>query len=249
MCFSAETSFGSAATLIAAGAWCVRTANRRAPWFRPLAVVPCLFGAQQVAEGLVWVGLHRRAPGLVQVSAGVYLFFALAFWPTWFSVAALLIEPEPGRRRFLAVWAALSTAWFVVVFLPLLGDFGPPGAREVNHSIRYDYADAGGRWQEPLGRWAQRLLYCLTSAVPLLATSARRLLLVPVGSSVLSAAVAACLFDYAFTSVWCLWSAVASLALMHAVSIAPPRPLDRTQPRQQGGGYPGLPPETAPGPQ
>lgn len=187
-------------------------------------MVPCLFGIQQASEGLVWVGLDRQAARLVQVSAGVYLFFALAFWPTWFSVAASLIEPEPGRRRFLAVWAALSTMWFLVVFLPLLGEFGPPTAREVHHSIRYEYADAGGRWQEPLGRWVQRLLYFLTAAVPLLTTSARRLLLIPVGLSVLSAVVAACLFDQAFTSVWCLWSAVASVTLMYAVSIAPKEP-------------------------
>src|SRR5262249_52495325 len=104
MCFSAEVSFGSAATLIAAGAWCLRTAYRRAPWFWPLAIVPCLFGVQQASEGLVWMGLHRRADGLVQVAAGVYLFFALAFWPTWFSVAASAMESKPGRRRFLALW-------------------------------------------------------------------------------------------------------------------------------------------------
>ena len=224
MCFSAEVSFGSAAVLISAGAWCLRSATRRALWIWPFALVPCLFGVQQASEGLVWVGLHRQAAGLVQVSAGVYLFFALAFWPTWFSVAATLIESHPVRRRFLAVWAASSTGWFFVIFLPLVGEFGPPTVREVHHSIRYEYADTGGRWQEPLELWVQRLLYILTAGVPLVTTSARKLLLIPLGSSLLSAVVAACLFDHAFTSVWCLWSAVASAGLVYAVAIAPEKP-------------------------
>src|SRR5262245_47232175 len=153
MCFSAEASFGSAGTLIAAGAWCLRIANRRARWSWPIAVVPLLFGVQQASEGFVWVGLHRHAGRLLQVSAIVYLFFALAFWPTWFSVAASVIEREPGRRRFLAAWAALSTAWFFVMFLPLMGDVGSLDVSVEKHSIRYEYADAGCSWQEPPGPW------------------------------------------------------------------------------------------------
>jgi hypothetical protein len=221
MCFSAEVSFGSAVTLAAAGAWCVRTAIRRAPWLWPLAIVPCLFGVQQASEGLVWVGLRGRSDRLVQVSARVYLFFALAFWPTWFSVAASRIESEPGRRRFLTAWAALSTSWFFVIYLPMVWGNSPPSVCEVCHSIRYEYADAGGMWQEPPGRWVQRLLYVLTASVPLLLSSARRLLLAPVALSVLSAVLAACLFDYAFTSVWCLWSAAVSVSLIYVVSTAP----------------------------
>lgn len=230
MCFSAEVSFGSALVLISAGAWCMRTAIRRAPWLRPLAIVPCLFGVQQASEGLVWVGLHHNATGLVEISAGVFLFFALAFWPIWFSVAMFLIESEPRRRKFLLVWAMLSTAWLVVIFLPLLGEYAPPHAEVVHHSIHYKYADLGGRWQSPLGLWVQRLLYILTVTVPVFTSSAKRLMLPPLGLSILSAIVTVCLFDYAFTSVWCLWSALVSLWLIHAISTAPKEP-----PNQSGG--------------
>lgn len=224
MCISAEVSFGSAAALISAGAWCLRTAARRARWLWPLAVVPCLFGVQQAFEGFVWVGLHQQAAGLVEISAGVYLFFALAFWPTWFCVAAVLMESEPRRRRFLAVWAVLSTGWLIFVFLPVLGDFGPPHARVLHHSIRCDYSDAGGWCQDPLGRWGQRLLYGLTVTVPVLTSSASRLMRLPLGLSLFSAIVAACLFDYAFTSVWCLWSAFVSFWLIRVISTAPKEP-------------------------
>ena len=78
MCFSPEASFGLGAVLLPAGAYCVRTAVKRNPPWLPLALTPLLFGAQQVCEGLVWVGLRAEEATLVRPASLLFLFFGLA---------------------------------------------------------------------------------------------------------------------------------------------------------------------------
>jgi hypothetical protein len=220
MCFSPEVSFGSAAILASSSAWCLREAARKARWFWPLAAVPGFFALQQASEGFVWIGLDRDDARVVESAARVYLFFAIAFWPTWFSVTAVLIEPSGIPRRFLGAWMVVSTLWFSAVYLPIGRHLTSSNVRVVHHSIRYETSDAGATSLKPLTVWGQRLLYAITSAVPLLVMSARKLTVIPVGSTVVTGAVAAYVYDAAFTSVWCLSAAAFSLALMHSAAIA-----------------------------
>ena len=221
MCHSAEASFGSAALLMVAGGWCLRTTAKRAPWLWPIAVVPFLFGVQQMLEGFVWVGLHQQNTTLTLAAAGMYLFFAVAFWPFWFSLAAFLLETDPRRRKFLGLFALLSTGWFFACYVPLFRDFAAPSIHEVGHSIRYDYADSGGIWNHFAKVWVIRSCYLLTTLMPLMIMSARKLFMLPAALASVTAAAAALYFDHAFTSVWCLWGALTSLSVMRIVSLAP----------------------------
>ena len=111
MCYSAEASFGSGALLLVAGAWSLRTAVRKSPWMWPFAVVPVLFGVQQCTEGFVWLGIHGEKPWLVEVASRVYLLFAIAFWPFWYSFAAWKTEVNPRQKGFLGFWMGLSLMW------------------------------------------------------------------------------------------------------------------------------------------
>jgi len=224
MCYSPEVSFGSAAGLLSVGVYTFRTALRRARWFWPLAVVPCFFGVQQASEGFVWVGFDRDDSRLVLTAATIYLFFAVAFWPTWFSVSAALIEPSDWKRRWLFLWAALSTGWFFAVYLPMLKSLEATTVHVVGHSVRYETTDPGVAALDSVDVWMQRLLYALTVALPILAASPRKVLFVPVSLSLVSGVVAAILFDYAFTSVWCLWCAFVSATLVYSVMTAPSNP-------------------------
>ncbi len=219
MCFSPEVSFASAAMLIPTGMFALWTAARKCPRLWPLAIVPCVFGVQQACEGVVWLGLHCGDSRLSSAAARIYLFFALAFWPIWFSASAAIIEPTATRRRFLTIWAVLSTAWFWLAYYPVMAN--PSGAMPCihHHSIRYGHADMLG--VEPLGRWAIRLLYLATIAVPLLATSLWRTLLVPAALGVISAGAATLAYDHAFTSVWCLFAGVLSASLLYTIRTAP----------------------------
>lgn len=216
MCFSPEVSFASAAALVPVGLWCLGTARKKAPQLWPIAVVPIVFGIQQASEGLVWLAIQGGHSRLGTAAGLAYLFFAIAFWPVWFSTSAVMIEPQIGRRHFLSAWAVVSTGWFWLGYLPVLTDPNGAASYVYHHSIRYERVD--GFVHDPLLRWTLRVLYVLTSSIPLLVSSWRRVLMAPVLLGVGSAAVAALLYDHAFTSVWCLWSAVLSVAF--AVSIA-----------------------------
>ncbi len=218
MCFSPEASFASATVLLPFGVYTVKLAARTAPRLWPLALVPCLFGVQQACEGAVWLGLERGDTALTQPAARAYLFFALAFWPFWFSTCAALIEPKRGRRGLLGVFALLSTGWFWFAYLPVLVDPNAAGACVCRHSIRYTHPDT--LVARPSGSWELRAAYLLTAALPIGCCSLRRVLFVPLALAVGSAGVAALVFDYAFTSVWCLFAAVLSVSIAHSIATA-----------------------------
>lgn len=220
MCYSAEVSFASASTLIPMGVYCLRAAAVKAPRYWPLAAIPLFFGIQQVAEGLVWTGVARADRPMVAVAAQFYLFFAMAFWPTWFSLSAFLIETRSALRRCLAAWTVLSTGWFFIYYLPMALGAIPVEVLVVRHSIRYEHPwDAAAL--SVTARTGLRLLYLFTAAVPLLLTSERRKLYLPVALGTASAVVAAWSFDYAFTSVWCLLAAVCSTYTTYRFAVLP----------------------------
>lgn len=220
MCYSAEASFVSGVVLMGAGAWCLHRARSRAPWFWPYAIVPCLFAVQQFAEGVVWIGLHHENKTLIENGSAVYLFFALAFWPFWFSFAAWKTTTISPARRFLRFWTIASTIWFFVFFLPALGSLDHSAVAVAGHSVRYEYPDSGGMMATSSGRWIQRTFYLLTGLIPTMVMSERKLLYTPAFLATLSAIAAALYFDQTFTSVWCLWAAFISISLLRSSSFA-----------------------------
>ena len=214
VCFSPEASFVVGGALIPAGAYCLHAARRVAPRFLPLAAMPALYGSQQVAEGFVWLGLEAGDPDRVRAAAGVYLFFALAFWPFWNALSAAVGERSPARRRWLWGFTLLGTGWFWVAYYPLYvsGEY-PLQIDVVHHSIRYQAPDL------PAVRYLSLpvlyTLYLLNGAVPLVWGSARPGRVVGwmlIGSAVVTMAV----FEYAFISVWCLFSALLAGYLCYA---------------------------------
>ena len=60
MCFSATASFTAGAGLLIVGAVAARRA--RQPAELPFALIPALFGVQQLIEGAIWLTLPDNAP-------------------------------------------------------------------------------------------------------------------------------------------------------------------------------------------
>jgi hypothetical protein len=204
VCFSAAASFTAGAALVPAGIYCISAALRKKPSYLGLAVVPLIFGIQQISEGFVWHALAHDSAA-VRVWSLVFLFFALAFWPFWFSVVGALMESDPQRRWTFIAAACVTTMWFWVLYYPLLVGDTPFETHVVEHSIQYDYFTLPiyGYVPRPL----LQLLYLASVALPMArgTESWGRIPGLVLGAA---AVISALVFHHAFVSVWCFFAAV-----------------------------------------
>ena len=140
MCFSATGSFAVATVIAGIGAVAIK--QEKPPSHRMLAVVPLIFAAQQVAEGVVWVTLaeptHAR---LHAMAVALFLGIALVGWPVWVPISLFLAERNPRRRRALAVLSWIGVV--VGVYAAVLLVRGRPTAHVAGHSLAYSYRDRG----------------------------------------------------------------------------------------------------------
>lgn len=230
MCFCADASLGVAAALLPAGAYCADAAWRKDRAYLPLALVPVLFGLQQLCEAQVWVGLGRGNPEAARRASLAFLFFAFAVWPVWVPLAAAAVERRGWKRRAFVALAGAGVLHAVVYYLPVAADGGRGlGPTLVGHSIRYDFS--GVPAVRAAGAWVWPALYLVVVAAPLVASRERRLR--SLGVAVAVAAVASyLLFEYAFASVWCFLAAVLSLYLTYVLHDLPgiPEPVVRPAP-------------------
>lgn len=186
----------------------MRAARRKNRAYLPLSVAPLLFGAQQLFEAGVWIGLGRGSPALVRTAALGFLFFAAALWPCWLPVAAAAIEERGTKRRRLYALAWVGLGFALTVYLPVAVRSDALRVAVVCHSLRYDVSGVptGVR---ALG-WFGQALYLAAVSVPALLSRNRRVRPLGLGL-IVSAAVSQLVFWYAFTSVWCFFAAVLSL--------------------------------------
>ncbi len=236
MCFSAEASFGVAAVLAPAGAYCIRGAFRKKLAYLPMAAIPVFFGLQQFAEGLVWVGLARQDRHFVHAASLFYLFFALPFWPFWIPFCAFISESCPKKKWFIGFISLVGLAVGLVLYLPIvdpdlletrLADHSshydiaagstPKGTFPVENehphpSIRYDISRGLAFALLPPLAW--QLLYLGVVAAPFAVSSTKGYLGLGI-ALLLSAMVSHLFFRYAFVSVWCFFAALLSMVLCH----------------------------------
>lgn len=105
MCFSATASFSAGAVLLAIGTITVKKSESKAEL--PFAMIPLLFGVQQLIEGVIWLTFQFDAPLLNTVMTYLYTLFSHVLWPVYIPFAVLLLEPVHMRRKMI-------TAFFVV---------------------------------------------------------------------------------------------------------------------------------------
>lgn len=104
MCFSATASFAAGTVLLGFGAVTISRVTR--PAEVPYALIPALFGVQQLIEGGLWLTLPDGSAHLSNILTHTYAFFSHVLWPIFVPLAVLLIEPDRRRRRILAGLAA-----------------------------------------------------------------------------------------------------------------------------------------------
>jgi hypothetical protein len=210
MCFSATGSFGVATVIAGIGAVAINQA--KPPSHRMLALVPLLFAAQQVAEGVVWMTIgHATAATLQGVAVDLFLGFALVAWPIWVPISLFVAERNPRRRKALAVLSWMGAA--VGVYATALLLRGRPTAHVAGHSIAYSYVERG-----PALVLALYLPgYVLPTVVPFFISTISRAKLM--GTVLAVSLLATFLIQrQALTSVWCFFAAILSVLIVLSIS-------------------------------
>lgn len=217
MCFSPTASFVASAALTSTGGYCVKETLQRNRRYLPLALLPLLFGLQQLFEGFVWLAIARGRAQQVTVFSYLFLFFAFGLWPFYCPFIVHTLEaPGTARKKALLALTAAGAIVGVLVYFPLVTGTTQFTTRVVNACIAYETD------RPALLKNVYTLAYFGVTIVPFLVAPSRRI----VGfGALLVVSVAATLFSYrfAFFSVWCFFAAWLSLYVAYAIRGEPGR--------------------------
>lgn len=208
MCFSTEASFISSGFLVVTGIFCVIRALKIKNYFF-LALTPFFFGIQQFAEGMVWVGINHHNDFLTNFFSIVYLFFAFCFWLIWFPVVALSEESVKWKKQLFIALILIGLIFGLYLWIPVLLMHGPRKLVDTavcGHSICYQLAEGGF-----LSGVVREYIY---GSLGLLYLICSDILFKKFWAIVLLSALATILINiFAAASVWCFFSAAASLII------------------------------------
>jgi hypothetical protein len=215
MCFSAGASFLAATVLGGAGTFALGSAKGR---MIPFAATPLLFSFQQAAEGLVWVaaGTGQLDAFAAQVAIWIFLFMAFLVWPIWMPMVLMIAEPHRKHRKAFLIPLLMGVVLLVVNLLTM--DFSTLSARIVSCSLQYDGPMTNLNY----------LLYPIATLSPFFMSTIRGVPFIGVLIAV-GAVVAAWFYWATFTSVWCFFAAMVSVAILfivHRHSLSAPEARD-----------------------
>lgn len=108
MCFSATASFIAGVSLSALGAVTVKQAERKADI--PFAMIPLLFGVQQIIEGMLWLSFRFDAPLLNVTMTYAFTLFSHVLWPMYVPFAIGLVETVAWRKKAIRVFQFIGIA-------------------------------------------------------------------------------------------------------------------------------------------
>jgi hypothetical protein len=201
MCFSAPASFVAGVGLLGIGALTVKRVRTRGELL--YALIPWLFGIQQLLEGMLWLTFSNHAPMLNTWLTYLYVFFSNVLWPIYVPLAVLALEVVPWRRRVIVGIASVGAA-VSAYLLGILLLFPVTSSVDCQH-IRYDF-------QNPYEQ-TTIMVYVIVTCVSLLCSSHRRV--AAFGVAVLASEAAVYMLYMAwFVSVWCFFAAVLSVLVL-----------------------------------
>ncbi len=202
MCFAPEADFAAGGVIAAIG---VQTLRRvRTPRELIIGSLPLLFGAHQLVEGFVWLGLQGQVSSSLGTTATeAYIVYAHAVLPVIIPIGFVLLEPNHRRARWL--WPLAGLGMLLGAYLLWQVTAYPVGAQEQAHCIDYtthtpnDYVIA--------------VLYVAVTCGPALVSSRPYLRWFGLLSLLGVIATAIVQVDE-LTSLWCLYVAFVSLLIL-----------------------------------
>ena len=134
MCFSAPASFIAGTALSAIGLAALRNTKVRSEI--PFAMIPLLFGIQQLTEGIIWLSFSYDVPVLKEVMTYVYSVFSHVLWPIYVPLAVGIMESVRWRKKMIFAFGAAGA--FVGLYLLYFIVATPMVAEVVGRHIVYD---------------------------------------------------------------------------------------------------------------
>jgi len=203
MCFSAGASFTAGAVLAVAGIATLREAHK--PSQTLFAVIPLIFGIQQLAERCLWLTLQNGDHFIIQkISTFVYLTAAVIIWPVLLPLAILLMEEMGKKRRTLKI--LLVTGIALALYYACWLYFFKITPQILDCHIFYKNASPHSLMIPTF------LIYLAVTLSPLFVSSVKRMYLLGI-LMFLSCGVAVIFYTKFVTSVWCFFAAVISVVI------------------------------------
>ncbi len=197
MCFSASASFVAGTALTAVGVVTLRITVRRTEI--PFAMIPLLFGLQQITEGLIWLSFRNATPWPNTTLTLVYSLFSHVLWPMFVPFAVGLLETVPWRRKALAACqvAGAGVGLYLLYFIIQ----SPVTSRVLGKHIVYE----SPHFYIVTVMFFYLIATCVSSLL-----SSRRVIQVFGASSLVAFVAAYAIHVATFVSVWCFFAAVLS---------------------------------------
>ena len=210
MCFSAEVSYAAAAVLLPAGALASQRAYRTNHNLLPIAVLPFLFGLQQLFEGLVWTGNALSSNAMVERYSLAYMFFSWLAWPVWVPFSTYFLE-SCRRRHIYLVFAILGGMLGAIQYFPYFAHEGWLTTTFLPHAISYQGTEL---LDLIMRRELTYSIYMFVIITPLLTSSNRH---AQIFGLLISAVVTVTylFFKYAYISVFCFGGALMSVYILY----------------------------------
>lgn len=203
MCFSATASFTAGAILVASGVYIYKQTKKKES--KPFAIIPFLFGLQQLIEGVVWLSLTNNWPIINVFSTYGFVFFSNLLWPIYVPFAVAKIETNPWRKKAIIACGVIGA---IVSFYSLASIIVHPIQSQVScNSIHYLFTTL-----LPLPTAINTLFYFIATCLSCLLsrhTSIKIFGIAIVGSLILTYFF----FTITLVSVWCFFSALLSLMI------------------------------------
>jgi hypothetical protein len=214
MCFSVTASFVSGTALVCAGAYYLKQQGSFSEKHY-LALIPFLFGIQQLLEGVVWLGVAEQVtPMLKMIAAYGFSFMATSLWPAYMPFAMYMFEEK--RPRFLPL---MAVGFLLAVYLLWSSMIYSPIRLEVMCN-QIDCFSLAYLFDAPYMSNSINFLYLFLVVIPFVLSSNKRVRYIVAPAFFISFVFGAFLSkSTTFPSVWCFFAAIMSISIF-SVSIA-----------------------------
>lgn len=199
MCFSATASFIVGVSLSALGVATLKKTEQRAEVL--FAMIPLLFGVQQIIEGMLWLSFRFNAPLLNVSMTYAFTLFSHVLWPIFVPLSIGLVETVAWRKKvisafqFIGIAVGLYLLYWIVRF---------PVTSEVDENIVY----VSPHFYKVLVMALYLAATCVGSFF-----SSHKLINIFGALALLLFMVAYWFYTVAFFSVWCFFAAILSAVI------------------------------------